>query len=400
MTLDWLYLIILFGAIQGVFLTVALVTKRRNRTANKLLAAAMLVFSVGMASTVYHAAGLEQRFPHFFGWAYPLPFLYGPLVYLYARAAADRDYRLTRRDTFHFVPFLVVVLLGIPIYLMSGADKIAWYRSLVAGDIPLWIRIADPLKYVSGMAYIWATIAFLRRHRENVKKSYSSTERVNLRWLLWLGGSATAIWLMAIGIALAESTGWVRISRGDDFVALAIALFIYGIGYMGLRQPEVFRFETAEYPIAVAKPVQAPSVMAVASVTAAPAENSEPAYERSGLSDAEARRLKEQLLALMDAERPWKNSELTLADLAERLSTTPHKLSEVLNTGIGETFYDFVNGYRVREVQRRIAAGDGRTLKILSLALDAGFASKSTFNQVFKKHTSQTPSDFRQTVGA
>jgi len=399
-TLDWLYLIILFGAIQGVFLTVALVTKRRNRTANKLLAAAMLVFSVGMASTVYHAAGLEQRFPHFFGWAYPLPFLYGPLVYLYARAAADRDYRLTRRDTFHFVPFLVVVLLGIPIYLMSGADKIAWYRSLVAGDIPLWIRIADPLKYVSGMAYIWATIAFLRRHRENVKKSYSSTERVNLRWLLWLGGSATAIWLMAIGIALAESTGWVRISRGDDFVALAIALFIYGIGYMGLRQPEVFRFETAEYPIAVAKPVQAPSVMAVASVTAAPAENSEPAYERSGLSDAEARRLKEQLLALMDAERPWKNSELTLADLAERLSTTPHKLSEVLNTGIGETFYDFVNGYRVREVQRRIAAGDGRTLKILSLALDAGFASKSTFNQVFKKHTSQTPSDFRQTVGA
>ena len=102
----------------------------------------------------------------------------------------------------------------------------------------------------------------------------------------------------------------------------------------------------------------------------------------------------------MDGEHPWKNSELTLADLAERLHTTPHKLSEVLNTEIGETFYDFVNGYRVREVQRRIAAGEARALKILSLALDAGFASKSTFNQVFKKHTSQTPSDFRQTVGA
>jgi len=102
----------------------------------------------------------------------------------------------------------------------------------------------------------------------------------------------------------------------------------------------------------------------------------------------------------MDTEQPWKDSELTLADLATRLNTTPHKLSEVLNAEVGQTFYDFVNGYRVREVQRRIRAGEARTLKMLALALDAGFASKSTFNQAFKKHTSQTPSDFRQAVGA
>ena len=111
-------------------------------------------------------------------------------------------------------------------------------------------------------------------------------------------------------------------------------------------------------------------------------------------------RLKVSLLTLMDAEQPWKDSELTLAHLAARVNSTPHKLSEVLNSQIGQTFYDFVNGYRVREVQRRIKAGEARALKMLALALDAGFASKSTFNQVFKKHTSQTPSNFRQAVGA
>jgi AraC-like DNA-binding protein len=37
---------------------------------------------------------------------------------------------------------------------------------------------------------------------------------------------------------------------------------------------------------------------------------------------------------------------------------------------------------------------------MLALAMDAGFASKSTFNEVFKKHTSQMPSAFRQAVGA
>ena len=408
LTLDWLHLIILLGAIQGLFLTVALSTKRRNRTANGLLAAAMLAFTVGMATTVYHAAGLEERYPHFFGLAYPLPFIYGPLIYLYAVAAADSTRRLGRRDALHFVPFFATVILGLQVYLLSGPEKIAWYRGLLAGDIPLWIRIVDPLKYVSGIAYVVATILFLRRHRERVKNSYSSTERVNLRWLLWFGGSATAIWLLAIGIEVLESMGIGDVARGDDLVALALAILVYGIGYMGLRQPEVFRYETAEHPIPkhmTTEPPPAPTRVTAAPLSAevsdAPA-NGEPEpvpYERSGLSDAEARRLKERLLVLMEGQRPWKNSDLTLADLAERLGTTPHKLSEVLNTQIGETFYDFVNGYRVREVQRRIAAGEARVLKILSLALDAGFASKSTFNEVFKKHTTQTPSAFRQTVG-
>jgi len=102
---------------------------------------------------------------------------------------------------------------------------------------------------------------------------------------------------------------------------------------------------------------------------------------------------------VMDRDRPWRDSDLTLADLADLLSTTPHKLSEVLNAQIGQTFYDFVNGYRVKEVQRRIAAGDAQRVTMLALALDAGFASKSTFNVVFKKHTSRTPSDYRQAAG-
>jgi hypothetical protein len=50
LTLDWLHVIVLLGAIQGVFLAGALASKRRNRTANRLLGA-----------------------------AFPLPFLFGPL---------------------------------------------------------------------------------------------------------------------------------------------------------------------------------------------------------------------------------------------------------------------------------------------------------------------------------
>ena len=100
----------------------------------------------------------------------------------------------------------------------------------------------------------------------------------------------------------------------------------------------------------------------------------------------------------METERPWREPDLTLADLAIRVESTPHKVSELLNARLGQTFYDFVNGYRVEEVQRRIASGENRTRTMLTLALDAGFASKSTFNQAFKSRTGQTPSDYRKAI--
>ena len=404
LTLDWLHVIALLGTIQGVFLAGVLATKRSNRTANRLLAATMLVFSISLATNVYHGAGFERVFPQFFGVGYPLPFLYGPLIYLYALTAADRSRRLTWRDALHFVPFLAVVIAALPVYLLSGEGKIAYYRQLQSGNEPLMVAVTTPLKFVSGAIYAPLTLVFLRHHREQVKDSYSSVERVNLRWLVWLGSGAAAVWALAIGLEVLEQSGIASFAREDDLIALGIAVIVYGIGYLGLRQPEVFRFDTAEHRVpAELRVAAARSTMAVEAAPAVepapPSPEPEAAsarYERSGLSDREAQRLERMLKAAMENEHLWRDSELTLADLATRLDTTPHKLSEVLNSQLGQTFYDFVNGYRVREVQRRIAAGDAERVKMLTLALDAGFASKSTFNVVFKKHTSQTPSAYRQ----
>lgn len=480
-TLDWLHLAILLGAVQGVFLALVLATQRRNRTANRILAVAIVAFSVHLASSVYYAAGLEGTYPHFFGVAYPLPLLYGPLIYLYAVTASDRARTLHGRDALHFAPFVIVVLAAFPIYMMSGAEKIAFYRGLQQGIVPLLLKIVDPLKLLSGVVYATATILFLRKHRARVKESYSTIERVNLQWLVQLAVAAAVIWALAVGFRILDPIDHQLAERGDDVVALAIAILVYWIGYKALRQPEVFDFAALDRPFAVEEvgarpsggavrtpvaqarrpaeelgharamfdqaavaageertPIQ-PTVAevgqsAAASHTAADvapsipqvpktAPNFEPAppalvlessrstakssppaltarYERSGLSDREAAALERALLHVMETERPWQNSELTLADLAERLKTSPHKLSEVLNSQVGQTFYDFVNAYRVRDVQRRIADERSQHLKILALAMDAGFASKSTFNHVFRKHTGHTPSAYRRSLAS
>jgi AraC-like DNA-binding protein len=391
LTLDWIELAQVVGALQGFLLTCVLLTRRKNRTAHRLLAALMAAFTIYLASGVYYSAGLVRSFPHFFGISYQMPWVFGPLVYLYAVAASDRSWRFRKETLIHFVPVTINVIATMPYYLMSGAEKLALLERWVAGDVPRQLAFLDPFKYVLGLSYSIATIVFLRRHRRLVENSYSNTERVNLRWLLLLTASSFGIWLLATTLRVAE----VQTGLRDAHISLAMAVLVYAIGYMGLRQPEVFRYETAEYPIPKLANAELPS-------PPPPDERAtaEPRYERSGLGDAEAQKLKAKLLAVMEDRRPWLDSELTLADLATLLNTTPHKLSEVLNAEIGQTFYDFVNGYRVREVQRRIKAGEARALKMLALAMDAGFASKSTFNEAFKKHTSQTPSGFRQAVGA
>lgn len=402
LTLNPVQLASVLGALQGLFLTGVLATRRKNRTANRVLAALMGAFTIYLASNVYYGAGIVRQFPHFFGVAYPTPWLFGPLVYLYALAACDRDWRFTSRTLRHLVPAAIVTLAGLPYFFMRGADKLALLDRMTRGDLPWHVAILDPTKYVFGIGYTVATALYLRRHRLTVEQNYSNTERVNLRWLMTFASAGAAIWLLATALRLTEPLG----SVGDDQVALALALLVYAVGYMGLRQPEVFRFDTMEHQVPTELVTTSAAVTSAAATDAAPLrsidrlpDESAPAarYERSGLRDDEAEHLKSSLVTVMDREQPWKDSELTLADLAARLGSTPHKLSEVLNAQLGMTFYDFVNGYRVREVQRRIAAGDSSSLKMLALAMDAGFASKSTFNQAFKKHTNQTPSEYRQT---
>ena len=366
LTLDWLQLAALVGALQGFFLAGTLFAQRKNPTANRLLGVLMLTFTVFLGSTVYYSTGLFERWPHFFGVSYHMPFVFGPLVYLYARAASDRSWRLSTRDSLHFLPVAITVGSTIPMYVLSGPEKVALLQEFVRGNVPTRLIVFDAFKFVSGIAYSVATVWLVLRHGRVVQNSYSNIDRVNMRWLLWITGAAAAIWVMALVVD----------DTSDDILSLAIAILVYSIGYFGMRQPAIFRYETREMPI--------PPTM----------ENPADPYARSGLPDTEADALRVSLIALMETEQPWKDSELTLPQLAEQLGTTPHKLSEVLNAQMKQTFYDFVNGYRVREVQRRIKAGDARSLKMLALALDAGFASKSTFNEVFKKHTSLTPSAY------
>ena len=96
--------------------------------------------------------------------------------------------------------------------------------------------------------------------------------------------------------------------------------------------------------------------------------------------------------------RAFLDPDLTLSELAGQLGVSAHVLSQVINSGFGKNFNDFVNAYRVEEVKKRLQAGEQKQKSLLGIALDCGFNSKATFNRTFKKFTELSPSEYSRQI--
>ena len=98
----------------------------------------------------------------------------------------------------------------------------------------------------------------------------------------------------------------------------------------------------------------------------------------------------------MRTHQPFLDPELSAADLADALGLTSRELSQVLNTEIGEGFFEFVNRYRIEDATRQLASPEHAEDTILEILYRSGFNSKSAFHRAFKANVGMTPSAYRQ----
>jgi AraC-like DNA-binding protein len=129
-----------------------------------------------------------------------------------------------------------------------------------------------------------------------------------------------------------------------------------------------------------------------------PKVSSKSKYQKSSLKEEDMKLYLQKLTRLMEEEKPYLDGELTLQELSDKLGITKHHLTQILNTKLIRNFYAFVNEYRIEEVKRRLADPKNRNLKIMSIAYDSGFNSKTSFNTIFKNHTGMTPSEYLEKV--
>jgi AraC-like DNA-binding protein len=89
------------------------------------------------------------------------------------------------------------------------------------------------------------------------------------------------------------------------------------------------------------------------------------------------------------------NPLLSQDDLAAEMGISRSHFSKLVNSYSGHNFSDFINYLRVEQAKKFLSNHDFRNYTMVSIGLECGFNSKSTFYTAFKKFTSETPTSFR-----
>ena len=97
-------------------------------------------------------------------------------------------------------------------------------------------------------------------------------------------------------------------------------------------------------------------------------------------------------------EKPFLDSNYSINQLSKEVGISSRELSKLLNQYLSQNFHDYINNFRIEEFKNLVKDAKNSKFSILSISMDAGFRSKSTFNTAFKKFTGITPSQYYKSV--
>jgi AraC-like DNA-binding protein len=271
----------------------------------------------------------------------------------------------------HFIPALVFILVvSIPYFLSLGnfSDLIGERASHIFGGL---MRVVLPLQLIT---YWILSYQLLKKHRSSILLFSSQKKERDLKWLLNI-----LVWMLFM-IFLYLIMKIEENNILNSFSTYLYLIFTLFMVYSLLRQKEVFlnneneniALENIIYPdlrFQTEKPV-------------------------SRLNEDELLKYKSILNNLLERDQVFTDPEINLASLADKVGISMNDLSFVINNSYNMNFYALINNYRVEKVKEMLSKKQYSHLTILGIAYEAGFTSKSTFNNAFKKNTGHTPSDY------
>lgn len=375
------------GVLQGFLLSIILLKRtERNKIANRWLSAFILVNSLLSLSDV-----LGKTFGSFrltgtnllFDWCV---LLIGPLMLTYVMEMTGERYSYRNGWFLHFLPAAIFLLFSLLVYSFQAELQKTFPSDRAADQLKRAPDAVDVFFAIQiGFYFLWSGLV-LRKYSRSLREHYSDLKHRYLRWLKTLIGISLGLWtLFVIWVLTSSSLALLLNDIGFPVVA-------YLLGYFSLVQVDLSGVQK-EFSIDQLDSA-APSIDTERDGNALNSREGD-RYVRSGFKKENVAKLKQDLEQYMSTEKPYLNHDLKLHELAEKLGVPPHHLSQLLNEYYGKNFFDFVNTYRAVEAQNMLSDPGNQGDSILSIAFNSGFNSKATFNSFFKKHTGQTPRQFR-----
>ncbi len=354
----------LFCIAQGLTTAGYLLTARPRSGANRWLGLLLLAMTLQVVDYFLSRSGVYFRHrwlyftPLFFSWSF------GPLLYAHVRARPAALVAAAPLGWRHWLPGLVQVLFYAVLAAQSFDTK-TWF----------WLSVHKPVtRYVEqyGALVSLLTYALLAR-----------------RWLRPAAGAAPRglrVWLrVLVGFCVAAALDpllnfWYLPAGAPRFYlsSLGLPVLTYALVLVSGRRGQ----------LTISTPTNAPDTAhAATNVRATAPPPVDVVVDPVQLA---------AVVRALEVEELYKDPDLTLDRLARHVGLSPNGVSQLLNAGLRQSFYDAVNGYRLAEVKRRLLTDDARRLTVLALAFEAGFNSKATFNRIFKEKTGFTPSEYRK----
>jgi AraC-like DNA-binding protein len=385
----------LSAIILSFFLSFVLITKRNKTHADYILVAWLSITGFHLFTFYLFFTNQYLAYPTLVAVGFSLPLAQGPFLYLYTIQQTSSA-PFNKKQLLHFVPLLLSYLLFAKFYFLPAEQKAEVFKQKGQGFETQSLVNLYAI-YVSGILYVILSFRRLLKYRKNIIHQFSNTDKINFNWLLYLIIGIVAIWAVILFV------------QEDKLIFGAAALFVFWLGYFGIRQGQVFSHNTPEpedkSSLSVGRNNKQARLDDVQNLTRIdlPSLNENPEsskYQKSTLSEQNASLIHERLKLLMADQKPFKNPDLTLNELARCLDVHPNHLSQVINSKENKSFYDLVNEKRVEEFIKIISQPVSQQYTLLAVAYDCGFNSKASFNRNFKKYTGFTPSDYLKQLPA
>jgi AraC-like DNA-binding protein len=317
----------------------------------------------------------SQQWPVLAGMTAALPLMFGPALYGYVSSITARSFR----PWLHYAPG---VLCSLAIWLS-----------------PLWSLLMPPmlllvgLKLLSLYGYLLLSLMCLRRQTDILSRRL---RQLSMALLLLVS--------VALLLFMAEQQGWQFWPGSDLLAGLGLALFVYGVSLVVLRewQNYIWTLQPQRLPLAIVATggreittSEADSVEAAQATHVSQVTHGSPVRTEL-LNEDTAQQVFAELQQLLQTQQLWQQSQFRLADLAAQSGFAEHYISYVVNKFAGCNLQTWLNTFRVQQAAMLLCSSDR---PILEIALAVGFNSKATFNRVFKTLQGVTPSEHRQQCG-
>ncbi|NND88098.1 MAG: helix-turn-helix transcriptional regulator, partial [Flavobacteriaceae bacterium] len=358
----------IYAGLIGFFIVALFfIQKRTDKIAISLLSIFIFIHSFFIIHVGLHWMNYGYYFPHTYAMSTVFSFLYGPLIYFYFKRIKT-GYNFRWKDTLHLLPTLALFIYFAPIYILSESEKLDIMLGVgIYEDRPYGLEIAF-VKMILLIIYTYFTVRIFKKHRNTTEapeyKNVQNWQRNIVVFQVVFTIVYSLYWLTLVFYYFNEFFFHTQL--------IILSGFVLYVAYMAYINPKTLMGYQLEASFSK--------------------------YKNSGLTDSYSVELKKEILKLLENDKIYRENDLSLTILAERVGTNRHGASQVINEHFGLNYFELINQYRINEAIEIFKADVHREQSIIDVAYTVGFNNKVTFNKAFKKIMECTPTQFLKTL--